>query len=397
MWRDRRFAGSEQLWVSPPKDAFVRVPDQVLKTAVFLGIDGPSGREYGGTGYIVAVDYSPEYLFTAPMEPTISAFRYPFRFLVTAAHVAEKLEGVDFYIRANGLDGSLLELKQDCENAKWWYHPTDRDSVDAAAMLLPTETAMCLDIESIAVSMFAGQRMIKEANLGVGDEVFIAGLFKKAKGASRNIPIIRTGNVAMMPKEKIPFPTKERPDQWLYADLLESRSIGGLSGSPVFIRETLRLSVQADQNGRLSSQDERLTALTSGDIITINKVPEVKISWEGEMQGLGRFHFFGSLIGHWQVDVGFNDTQAEAVNFGIAPMVPAEKILEVFTQTEVLEAMASMSDELKEKKQKRDGVGVMDSGFAPTQKTEQGYKLPVPTKEEFFDALTKATRRVKPD
>src|SRR5664280_1046913 len=81
MWRDRRFAGSEQLWVSPPKDAFVRVPDQVLKTAVFLGIDGPSGREYGGTGYIVAVDYSPEYLFTAPMEPTISAFRYPFRFL----------------------------------------------------------------------------------------------------------------------------------------------------------------------------------------------------------------------------------------------------------------------------------------------------------------------------
>src|SRR5664280_3551376 len=93
MWRDRRFAGSEQLWVSPPKDAFVRVPDQVLKTAVFLGIDGPSGREYGGTGYIVAVDYSPEYLFTAPMEPTISAFRYPC--LLYTSDAADEEDSVD--------------------------------------------------------------------------------------------------------------------------------------------------------------------------------------------------------------------------------------------------------------------------------------------------------------
>ena len=166
MWRDRRFAGSERLWVSPPKDAFVRVPDQVLKTAVFLGLDGPTGREYGGTGYIVAVDYSPEYLFTAPMEPSISAVRYPFRFLVTAAHVAEKLEGTDFYIRANGLDGSLIEPRQDCDNAKWWYHPTERNCVDVAAMLLPVETVMGLDIESIPVAMFVGDHTIKESNLG---------------------------------------------------------------------------------------------------------------------------------------------------------------------------------------------------------------------------------------
>ena len=64
MWTDRRFAGSNQLWVSPPKDAFVRVPDHILKTAVFLGVDGPKGRVYGGTGYIVSVDYGPGYTFT---------------------------------------------------------------------------------------------------------------------------------------------------------------------------------------------------------------------------------------------------------------------------------------------------------------------------------------------
>lgn len=386
MWTDRRFAGTNQLWVSPPKDAFVRVPDHILKTAVFLGVDGPRGKVYGGTGYIVSVDYGPGYTFTERSEDGITSTIYhPFRFLVTAAHVAEKLEeAVDFYIRANAVGGSLVEPKQERENARWWYHPTERDAVDAAVMLLPYETAESLDIISIPVTMFAGDETAKTANLGVGDEVFIAGLFKKAKGTARNIPIIRMGNVAMMPNEKIPFHTKEHPDQWLYADLLESRSIGGLSGSPVFIRETLRLDVHRDDKGRLMS----------GSIFGVAGMPKPP-PWEGEMQGVGRFHFFGSLIGHWQVDVGFNDTQVEAVNFGIAPMVPAQKILEVLSQPELLETMNKISADLKDQQQKKDGVAVMDSGFEPTQTTDKGYEIPVPSADEFLNALKKASRKVK--
>jgi hypothetical protein len=48
-----------------------------------------------------------------------------------------------------------------------------------------------------------------------------------------------------------------------------------------------------------------------------------------QLAGVGRFHFFGSMIGHWRVPVGFSNTQEEAVNTGIAPMVPAIKILEI--------------------------------------------------------------------
>jgi hypothetical protein len=385
MWTDRRFAGNDQLWLCPPRDAFVRVPDQILKTAVFLGLDGPAGKEYGGTGYIVAVDYGPGYQFTEKLGGITTTTRQPFWFLVTAAHVAEKLEGLDFYIRANAVDGSLAELKQDCENTQWWYHPTERDAVDAAAMLLPIEAAMSLDIVSIPSLMFVGDETIKASNLGVGDEVFIAGLFKKAKGTSRNIPIIRYGNVAMMPKEKIPFPTKERPDQWLYADLLESRSIGGLSGSPVFIRETVELDTG------------KIQFVKDFSIVGVNS-PNPYISGMESivLRGLGRFHFFGSLIGHWQVDVGFNDTQVEAVNFGIAPMVPAQKILEVLSQPELLETMNKISANLKEQQQQTDGFAVMDSGFRPTQKTEEGYEIPVPTKDEFFAALQKVSRKRTP-
>ena len=54
----------------------------------------------------------------------------------------------------------------------------------------------------------------------------------------------------MMPNEKIPFHTKEHPDQWLYADLLESRSIGGLSGSPVFIRRDVATGCAPRRQGQ---------------------------------------------------------------------------------------------------------------------------------------------------
>ena len=37
----------------------------------------------------------------------------------------------------------------------------------------------------------------------VGDEVFVTGLFTLAPGQQRNMPIVRTGNVAMIPTEKI--------------------------------------------------------------------------------------------------------------------------------------------------------------------------------------------------
>ena len=115
----------------------------------------------------------------------------------------------------------------------------------------------------------------------------------------------------MMSAEKIPFPTDERPQQFLRAYLLESRSIGGLSGSPVFIRETIEFNAVRQPNGSL------LVGVSSPILDTII------------VRSLGRFHFFGSMIGHWSVDVGFNDTRVEAVNFGITPMVPAHKILEI--------------------------------------------------------------------
>jgi hypothetical protein len=361
----------------------VRVPDQILKTAVFLGKDEPSGRVYGGTGYIVSVDYGPGYTFTRETEGVKSTSRYPIMFLVTAAHVAEKLDGFDFYIRANKKrDGSLAEIKQDC-STRWWYHPTERGAVDVALMILPVKEVLGLDIVPIAVPMFIGEEMIGDRNLGIGDEVFVAGLFKNAKGSAKNIPIVRIGNVAMMPDEKIFFPTEERQDQWLYADLLELHSIGGLSGSPVFIRETIRINA-----GVRMHTDFALNAVNS-------PAPDIPGMETVELAGVGRFHFFGSIIGSWRVQGTFGDVREEARNMGIAPMVPARKILEVLRQPELLSEMNKINMQTHEQVQREEGTAVYDDSFGKPkeQTTPQGIKIPVPTTDQFFGDLEKASRK----
>jgi len=108
--------------------------------------------------------------------------------------------------------------------------------VDAAVTLFSPTILRELDVSHIPIGLFADEKTIAHHKLGVGDEVFATGLFTEVTETTRNIPIVRTGTVAMIPGEKIPF-----GKNLIEAYLVELRSIGGLSGSPVFVRETLRM------------------------------------------------------------------------------------------------------------------------------------------------------------
>lgn len=347
----------------------MRVPDQVLKTAVFLGLSDSVGQKYLGTGYIVSVGYGHGHIITEEKNGVKFTTRYPRMHLVTAAHVAEALEGLDFYIRANKKDGTVAVIEAD-HNTRWWYHPTERSSVDAALMLLSVEAVIQLDISPIPITMFVNNDLIVEKNLGIGDGVFIAGLFTKVQGKDKSIPIIRTGNVAMMPNELITFTDKEGNEKLIHAHLVESHSIGGLSGSPVFIRETVRINagVQFKKGFYLN---------------TVNSpTPEIPGIEHVELAGTGRFFFFGSTVGHWEVRVGSTNTVLEAINMGVSPIVPAQKILEVITQPELLTLMEEVSMKQLEREKQETGEAVLDSAKeAPF------------TKEDFEDALKKASRR----
>jgi len=370
-WVDRRFGSGDRYHLTPPKDFDMRVPDEIRKSVLFIGVreDLPEW-EWKGTGYLVAIRDA-HHIFSGMIEHEGHTYSttssYPFLFLATARHVAEELEGKDFALRTNKQDGSLAILEGHADQT-WWYHPTERKYVDAAVAIFFPPNLRDLDIHWIDIELFVDQEKIEDAHLGVGDEVFLAGLFTKVQETTSNIPIVRIGNLAMMPGEKIPF----KDGKLIEAYLVESRSMGGLSGSPVFIRETLTISA-----GWKAKPGFKLNAVNDPS-------PESSDLQRLQLAGVGRFYFLGSMIGHWDAPTGFNLPEQEAVNMGISPVVPAHKIKEIITQPKLRDIIRNMNDEMAAKKH-----GNAKEDFAKRD------KLPF-TKEDFESALRKVSRKIEP-
>jgi hypothetical protein len=66
---------------------------------------------------------------------------------------------------------------------------------------------------------------------GPGTETFYVGRYVHHEGFARNHPTARFGNLAAMPNE--PVELRDLPPQEAF--LMEARSLGGYSGSPVFV------------------------------------------------------------------------------------------------------------------------------------------------------------------
>jgi hypothetical protein len=273
---DTRLANTETWHLIPPADFNMRLPDITRKSVVYLGIDNPdvSFRKisYRGTGFLMAL----------PADKVSGAW---FRYLVTAKHVAIQFKGKDFYIRANTIDGKSMDIKAS-KDVEWYFHPTD-SAADVAVCIFepPPRTIDALGIPTAAILK---EEVRKSKGFGVTDQVFITGLFVYHQGNKKNIPIIRLGSIAMVPDERI-----QTSEGDMEAYLIEARSIGGLSGSPVFLIEDF----------------------PSGDM---------------------RIHLLGLIHGHWNVapeiitDNLVEDAGIKAgVNVGIAIVTPAEKILDV--------------------------------------------------------------------
>lgn len=114
----------------------------------------------------------------------------------------------------------------------WQTHQTEKNcDIAVASFVASPET-----FDYLAIGLAEGvltDTYIEENDIGSGDAVFTAGLLVSHFGQTRNVPIVRTGNIAAMPEDKVDLGDK-LGHQDVY--LVESRSIGGLSGSPVFLQ-----------------------------------------------------------------------------------------------------------------------------------------------------------------
>jgi hypothetical protein len=306
----------------------MRIADQLLKSVGFVSRFQPGQPlEFGGTAFIVGVK----------MDANASLAH-----LVTAKHVAEAIEPAEAVIAMNAKDGEPRFLRTG--DQKWFYHPTEKDSVDVAVIPFGTPNEGLYDIGFIPEDIFATEKRIAEYDIGLGDELIIVGLFTRFKGVTQVSPIVRTGNIAMMPRDRLPI----KGFGEMEAYLAEGRSIGGLSGSPVFVRNTVKWPVQSSKG----------------------------IS---HLYGLGDGHLLGLMHGHWEVPLSFSATeQAEGVNMGVSIIVPAKKILETLYHPELAAMRKEHFEKLKQSK-------------SPT--TDSAFQKPF-TKDDFDSALRKATRKL---
>ncbi len=336
---DVRLAGNPKWWFTPPDDINMRLPDQVLNTVCFIAHSAPEIK-YGGTAFVVAMKGSHG-----------NAFLH----LVTAKHVAEAVEHVPFVIGVNTKRGqkALLDANYDADHiVKWWYHPTEPNAVDVAVTMFGPDQYEKLDIEWVFYpNMFVTPEIRKKAGIGIGDEVAAVGLFTAFSGKDKHSPIVRIGNLAMLPEERVPVKGFDPMEVYL----AESRSIGGLSGSPVYVRQTLSMDVKTH----------------SGEM--------------ANLAGCGKIYFLGLMHGHWELPAGFvNSVPSEAINMGISIIVPAHKILEVLNHPELVEMRRKHDEEIG-----KETLAVQDSAFE-----KPGAKKPF-THDEFEAALKKASRKIE--
>jgi len=277
----------------------VVIDPQYLRCVVFLFADvpdentGKSKRTPAASGFLVAVGISEDRVI---------------RYLVTNRHVASLSRKYgSLYARLHQQDGKAVFAKVAID--AWYEHP----NTDVAATPIP---GVALENLAIPIEHLEIDARVKEHNVGAGDNVFFVGLFSEHPGAERNEPIVRFGNIALMPEGEILVNTGDSVSR-IRAYLVEARSWAGHSGLPAFVY-----------------------------------FPPDRAAGRIVLTGEPNIFLLGLVQGHYNIEgdvkfVGDIDDQGSAtvsMNAGIAVIVPAQDVYDLL-----------MSGEIKEKREEAFG------------------------------------------
>ncbi len=189
-----------------------RIDDQLLDCSVYLYPtveQAERGDAVGGTGFIIGVPYR-------------RAKGYTHRYAVTCSHVIRRGAPV---VRVNTRHGEFDVL--DLGPKQWTHHPDGHD-IAVCPVSLPAND---FKYKWLPQEMFMTKELIEQEDIGPGDDTFFVGRFITHEGRQRNLPTVRFGNISMLPWEKV----RNRMGLDQESFLVESRSLPGYSGSPVFV------------------------------------------------------------------------------------------------------------------------------------------------------------------
>jgi hypothetical protein len=191
----------------------MRLPERILHTPFLLGFKKETPH-YAGSGFVAAVP---------------GAHGDSHLYVVTAKHLAERMECCPIIMGFSHRDGSKALFEED--NVHWYVHPTEASAVDVAVTPFASAQRDLLDLEPVPEHLFTSGERIREASIGVGDEITAIGVFTRFSYEDRHLFIVRTGNLAMLLSLRIPVKNFEPMEAYV-------AEIEGLSGSSVWVRPT---------------------------------------------------------------------------------------------------------------------------------------------------------------
>lgn len=337
---DRRPLGSHT-WAK--EGALMRIEDRLRKSVVWIGLKGDLGFIAVGTALLLNVQHE----------------GHDFTHLVTARHNLDRIDkSKDIYVRVNTRDGSSEEVE--VPRNRWKTHPKDKPYVDIAVTPVGgLKVHKPLDVSPLDFPSFELTKdLIEKYDIGVGDPVVTIGLFARHPGEAANLPVARIGNIALWRDSSVPVPTSHG---YMDAHLVELRSIGGLSGSPVYVQ------------------------LAPFRVIGKTITP---------MNGTPPQYLLGIMQGHYAVedagDITDQIESADLMNSGVGVVIPMDKVIEVINHPELV----AMREEIV-KKMRKDSGHIDDSAPVPfvapnkEPEAEQDHR-------EAFNRLVAAASKSKP-
>jgi hypothetical protein len=346
-------------WIAAERKEWMQVDSGIPKCIGFLGAQNARGFGAEGTAFFVFVTQE----------------ELDFTYMVTCRHVVRPFDPsrssdpnpAKIWVRAATKRGHPPRLIETIRG-DWICHP-DR-TVDICAHIydhVKWDSDDVMDIHRLEIGTIVLRRELEDTvGLSLGDEVFIPSVFVGRVGETQNIPVIRIGNIAAMPDEPIWTASSRHP-----AYLIETRSLGGVSGAPVF----LHIASQRHM-GRPDPYPE-----ISGRIVT----PYFLI---GMMQGFHSGQYAGDFVSEdgeekiVPVDTDFNA--------GIGIALPVTLILDTLNHPTLVESrMATIQAKKKDS-------GYRDASAVPRQKPDPQATDENPNHREDFTSLLNAAAR-KPE
>lgn len=291
------------------RDSMPTIPPNILDCAIYLyptAKHAEDGVGAGGSGFLTILPVGNQ------DKPTVGVL-----WAVTCSHVVDRDKGNSPVIRLNNRNGAfeVVELETDA----WIHHDTDDLAVTAIAL-----SAQHHQFKGIPPSLFVEKDSPQW--FPTGADAFMVGRFVKRDGRQKNLPAVRFGNIAQQASEEETVELEGGLKQESF--LVEVHSLSGYSGSPVFAYFPFP-----------TPPEEK------SDLVKQGLVPEY---------GNAHVRFLGVDCAHIKDYARVLDRHEQETEFmvklntGMAAVIPAWKLAELFEQEEVVAIREQFEEEYRQ-------------------------------------------------